>query len=160
MSEKAKGKSVGKVVHYIKMLVINDLSAKTIDGIVRKHVAKDTVVVTDNSSSHNNFADYFTEHIVVTENGNVDKVVKSFLPWVHIVIGRCRDGIAAIHGDVDAQFLQLYLNEYCWKFNRRFFRDSTDPKYDLFDRLANIAAMYTSDIKWRNLVQPDDYDFD
>lgn len=51
---KAKGKSVGKVVHYIKMLVINDLSANTIDGIVRKHVAKDTVVVTDNSSSHNN----------------------------------------------------------------------------------------------------------
>lgn len=160
LSEKAKGKSVGKVVHYIKMLVINNLSAKTIDGIVRKHVAKDTVVVTDNSSSHNNFADYFTEHIVVTESGNVDKVVKSSLPWVHIVIGRCRDGIAAIHGDVDAQFLQLYLNEYCWKFNRRFFRDSTDPKYDLFDRLANIAAMYTSDIKWRNQVQPDDYDFD
>lgn len=160
LSEKAKGKSVGKVVHYIKMLVFNDLGAKTTDGIVRKHVAKDTVVVTDNSSSHNNFADCFTEHTAVTESGNVDKVVKSSLPWVHIVTGRCRDGIAAVHGDVNAQFLHLYLNEYCWKFNRRFFRDSTDPKYDLFVRFANIAAMYTSDIKWRNQVHSDDYDFD
>lgn len=159
LAGKAKGKSVGKVVHYIKMLVINDLSAKTIDDIVRNHVAKDTVVITDNSSSHNNFAEYFAEHIAVTKSGNVEEVVKSTLPWVHVVIGRCRDGIAAIHGDVDAQFLQLYLNEFCWKFNRRFFRDSTDPKYDLFDRLANIAAMYTSDIKWRNQVQPDEYDF-
>lgn len=87
---------------------------------------------------------------------HVDDVVRSALPWVHIVIGRCRDGIAAIHGDVDAQFLQLYLNEFCWKFNRRFFRDSSDPKYDLFDRLVKIAALYTSDIKWRNYEQIDD----
>lgn len=160
LSGKAKGKSVEKVVHYIKLLVINDLTAKTIDDIVRKHVVKDTVIITDSSTSHNNFADYFTEHIAVTESENVDEVVKSTLPWVHIVIGRCRDGIAAIHGDVDAQFLQLYLNEFCWKFNRSFFRVSTDPKYDLFNRLANIAAKYTSNIKWRNQVQPDDYDFD
>lgn len=87
--------------------------------------------------------------MVITESGNVDKVVKFTLPWVHIVIDRCRDGIAAIHGDVDAQILQLYLNEFCWNFNRRFFCDSIDPRYDLFDRLANIAAKHTSDIKWR-----------
>lgn len=65
LSGKAKGKSVGKVVHHLKMLVINDLSAKIIDNIVGKHVAKDSVVITDNSPSHNNFADYFTEHIAV-----------------------------------------------------------------------------------------------
>ena len=33
---------------------------------------------------------------------------------------------------------------------RRFFRDSSDPKYDLFDRLVKIVAIYTSDIKWRD----------
>lgn len=67
--------------------------------------------MTDNSSSHVNFAEYFSKHEAFTEKGNVDDVVKRTLPWVHIVIGRCRDSIAAIHGDVDAQFLQLYLNE-------------------------------------------------
>ena len=49
---------------------------------------------------------------------------------------------------VDERFLQLYLNEYCWKFNCRFFRDSKAPKYDLFDHSIKIAATYTSDIKW------------
>ena len=34
-----------------------------------------------------------------------------------------------LHKEIDGRFLQLYLNEYCWKFNRRFFRDSNDPKY-------------------------------
>ena len=91
---------------------------------------------------------------------DVDKVVKTNLPWVHIVIGRCKNGIAAIHGEVDWQFLQLYLNEFCWKFNRRFFRDSNDPKYDLFDRLVKIAACYTSDIKWRNYSIPTDDEID
>ncbi len=79
--------------------------------------------------------------------GDPEKVVKSSLPWVHVVIGECRNGIAATHKEIDGRFLQLYLNEYCWKTNRRFFRDSTDSKYDLFDRLVNIAAIYTSDIK-------------
>ena len=79
----------------------------------------------------------------------MDEVVKKGLPWVHI-IGECRNGIAAIHKEIDGRFLQLYLNEYCWKFNRRFFRDSDDPKYDLFDRLVRISALYTSDIKWRD----------
>lgn len=153
-----KGKSIKKVVHYIKMFVLDNLNANTIDKIVREYVAKDAVVITDNSSSHVNLSEYFSKHESFTEKGNVDEVVKSVLPWVHIVIGRCRDGIATIHGDVDAQFLQLYLNEYCWKFNRRFFRDSSDPKYDLFDRLVKISALYTSDIKWRNYEQIDDED--
>lgn len=58
--------------------------------------------------------------------------------------------LKAIHKEVDERFLQLYLNEYCWKFNRRFFRDSKEEKYDLFDHLIRIAAKYTSDIKWRD----------
>ena len=84
---------------------------------------------------------------------NVDEVVRNVLPWVHIIIGECRNGIAAIHKEVDKRFLQLYLNEYCWKFNRRFFRDSTDPRYDLFDRLVKIAVIYKSDIMWRDYTK-------
>lgn len=159
LAKKTKNQSVGKVVHYIKMFVLDNLSASTIDKIVQEHVKKDTVVVTDGSTSHVNFKEFFKKHVPYTEY-DVDTVVKTNLPWVHIVIGRCKDGIAAIHGEVDKQFLQLYLNEFCWKFNRRFFRDSDNPKYDLFDRLVRIAACYTSDIKWRNYAVPADEEVD
>ena len=155
LAGKAKRKSVAKVVHYIKMFVLDDLSAQVIDKIVQQHIDKDTIVITDGSSSHINFKDYFKKHVPHVEY-DVDKVVKMNLPWVHIVIDRCRSGIEAIHGEVDRLYLQLYLNEFCWKFNRRFFRDSNDPKYDLFDRLVKIAACYTSDIKWRDYAQSED----
>lgn len=104
IASKMKGKSIKKVVHYIKMFVLDNLKANTIDKIVREHVAKDAVVITDNSSSYVNLSEYFSKHESFTEKGNVDEVVKSVLPWVHIVIGRCRDGIAVIHGDADVQF--------------------------------------------------------
>ena len=71
------------------MLVLDNLKASTIDKIVREHVDKDTVVVTDNSSSHVNFSEYFSKHEAYTEKGNVDDVARSALPWVHIVIDRC-----------------------------------------------------------------------
>lgn len=97
--------SVGKVVHYIKMFVIDNLSADTLDKIVHKHIDKDTVIVSDGSSWHINFKGH-EQHV----KSNVDSGVKTHLPWVHVVIGRYRNGIATIHGEVDKHFLQLYLN--------------------------------------------------
>lgn len=153
--KKVKRQSVQKVVRYIKMFSLENLEAKTIDKFVSKAIDKDTIVVTDGSNSHVNFKDMFKIHKSYIEI-DPKTVVKTKLPWVHIVIGECRSGIEAIHKEIDARFLQLYLNEYCWKFNRRFFRDSSNPKYDLFDRLIKIAALYTSDIKWDKTYSPDD----
>lgn len=145
LEKKAKGRKTRKTIRYIKMFAIENMEASTIDQILEKSVSKNAVIVTDGHASHTHIKDNFAGHIPIVEY-NPEKMVKTNLPWVHIVIGECRNGIAAIHKEIDSRFLQLYLNEYCWKFNRRFFRDSSDPKYDLFDRLVRIAALYTSNI--------------
>ena len=150
LTKRSKRQSVKKVVHYIKMFAIDDLKASTIDELLAQNVDAKAIILSDGSSSHVNLDKNFAKHIPIVEKGSVDEVVKKELPWVHIIIGECRNGIAAIHKEIDGRFLQLYLNEYCWKFNRRFFRDSNDPKYDLFDRLVRISALYTSDVKWRD----------
>lgn len=144
-----KRQSVKKVVHYIKMFVIGDAKARTIDKLVEKAVNPSSTIVTDGSPSHVHFKNLVEKHEVYVED-NADRVVRTALPWVHIIIGECKSGIEAIHKEVDKRFLQLYLNEYCWKFNRRFFRDSNDSRFDLFDRLVRISVMYKSDIKWRD----------
>ena len=156
IAKRARSQSVKKVVHYIKMFAIDNLKASTIDKLLSQSLDASAVIFSDGSSSHVNLEKNFAKHIPLVEKGNADEVVRKGLPWVHIVIGECRNGIAAIHKEIDGRFLQLYLNEYCWKFNRRFFRDSNDPKYDLFDRLVKISASYTSDVKWRNYVPEND----
>ena len=45
--------------------------------------------------------------------------------------------------DIKAEFLQLYLNEFCYKFNRRYFG------FRLFDRLELCACSYRADFKHR-----------
>ena len=44
---------------------------------------------------------------------------------------------------IKPEFLQEYLNEFCYKFNRRYFGE------DLFERLVMIAASYRTDFEHR-----------
>lgn len=52
------------------------------------------------------------------------------LPWVHTVISNAKRLFLGFHHSIGKQYLQNYLNEYCYKLNRRNF------KSDLFDRLV------------------------
>lgn len=149
--KRASKQSVKKAVHYIKMFAVPNQQFETIKPYIVQYVDGDVKAVTDGGKSLFRIRDVLREHEAHQETeGGTHEVVKNVLPWVHIVTGECRSGIEAIHKEIDERFLQLYLNEYCWKFNRRFFRDSKDLKYDLFDHLIKIADTYTSDIKWRD----------
>lgn len=149
--KKASKMSLKKAVTYIKMFALPNQQYSTISPYVTANVDENAKVVTDGGHNLIKIKDLVKEHVSYLETENdTHEVVTKILPWVHVVTGECRSGIEAIHKEVDERFLQLYLNEYCWKFNRRFFRDSKDLKYDLFDHLIRSAAMYKSDIKWRD----------
>ena len=49
------------------------------------------------SSSYVNLNKNFARHIPIVEKENVDERLKKELPWVHLVIGEFRNGIAAIN---------------------------------------------------------------
>lgn len=149
--KKAAKLKVKNSVQYIKMFAMPSQKFETIKHFASSSIEKETTIISDGGYNLMGMKNVFQKHEPHVETeGGTHEVVTKILPWVHIVTGECRSGIDAIHKEVDERFLQLYLNEYCWKFNRRFFRDSKDPKYDLFDHLIKIAAKYTSDIKWND----------
>lgn len=148
---KSSQTKIKKAVRYIKMRALPDIRFETIKPFVTAAVKDDAKVLTDGGHNLLRLEEVVGEHEAHLETEtDAHDVVTKILPWVHIVTGEYRSGIEAIHKDIDERFLQLYLNEYCWKFNRRFFRDSKENKYDLFERLIRIAAQYASNIKWRN----------
>jgi hypothetical protein len=57
------------------------------------------------------------------------------LPWVHIVIGNAKRMILNIFHDVKPEYLQNYLNEFYYTFNRQYFGEMQ------FERLL-IASAY------------------
>ena len=47
------------------------------------------------------------------------------------------------HYQLKKEYLQYYLNEFCYKFNRRYFGEK------LFDWLVMVAVLYPTDFKSR-----------
>lgn len=64
------------------------------------------------------------------------------LPWVHIAISNAKRTLLDIFHDIAPGYLQNYLNEFCWKFNRRYFGEA------LFGRLVVTAASYKNDFRY------------
>ena len=126
-------------VKYIKMIVINDLKSETVDGKVRLNVDPSSVIISDDSKSYTNFCKLVKEHIhQVIRPKEVGKV----LPWVHIAISNAKRLLLNIYHDIRPEYLQNYLNEFCWKFNRRFFGEA------LFDRLMVAAVAYKNQFRY------------
>lgn len=123
-------------VGHIKMVVIDDLKANTITPIVKSKVAKMTVIDSDDSNSYVKLKNIGMEHR--SEKIGKDKV-NEMLPWVHIAISNAKRLLLDIYHDIEPQYLQSYLNEFCYKYNRRYFGDK------LFDRLLIACVSYKNE---------------
>ena len=126
-------------VKHIKMIVIENLKAETIDGKVKMYVNPDSVITSDDSKSYTNFNTLVKGHIhQVIEPKQVGKI----LPWVHIAISNAKRLLLDVYHDISPDYLQSYLNEFCYKFNRRYFGD------ELFDRLMVTALAYKNEFRY------------
>lgn len=56
------------------------------------------------------------------------------LPWVHTIISNAKKMTMGVHHSAVKGYLQNYLNEFCWKPNRRHF--DSDP----FERAMCMAV--------------------
>jgi hypothetical protein len=64
------------------------------------------------------------------------------LPWVHIAISNAKRQIINTFHDVKPEFLQKYLDEFCYKFNRRYFGEA------LFGRLLIACVSYKNEFRY------------
>lgn len=132
--QKKKNRKERKV-GYVKMKVIEDLKATTIEKNADRSIEESTTIRTDGFRSYNNFREKFTAHeVVIAED---QKEVDTLLPWVHTVISNAKRNLLGIHHMIGEDYLQNYLNEFCYKFNRRYFGEQ------LFDRLLIACASYS-----------------
>lgn len=117
---------------YFKAKVLEDHQADGIDEVLKNAIADEEVIVfTDQSTSYVNIADYVEIH--VSEKSS-DITTKETLKWVHIAISNAKRSFAGNYHKIKRKYLQLYLNEFVYKLNRRYFGDK------IFDRLV-IASI-------------------
>jgi transposase-like protein/predicted RNA-binding Zn-ribbon protein involved in translation (DUF1610 family) len=134
--DKGKGRKAG----YLKMKVISDLKSETITGQVKRHVSSKACLDTDDSTSYAGLKDAVAEHrpVKVDDKKQTGKV----FPWVHTAISSSKRWLPASHHDIKKDYLQFYLNEFCYRFNRRYFGEA------LFDRLLLCAINHKNKFRY------------
>ena len=76
-------------------------------------------ILTDNHKSFKKLLEVIEDHIAIQ---CFDKAASSeLMPWVNIAISNAKRWILGIHHNVKPEYFQNYLNEFCYKFNRRYF---------------------------------------
>ena len=65
-----------------------------------------------------------------TKQSSDKETTKETLKWVHITISNAKRNLLGNFHKIKRKYLQLYLNEFVYKLNRRYFEEK------LFDRLV------------------------
>lgn len=116
-----------KHCRYFKMRVMESHNSDEINQVVAQSFDERSIVFSDKSTSYVDISEYVEVH--VSEKSTRETTVKT-LPWVHIAISNAKRTLLGIYHKIKGKYLQLYLDEFCYKLNRRYFGDR------LFDRLA------------------------
>jgi hypothetical protein len=135
-SKKGKPRKVG----FIKMQVISDLKADTINNQVTSNISTGASLMTDDSTSYVDLDNLVKQHqaqVIPKEQ------VGEILPWVHLTISNAKRMLLDIHHKIKPEFLQSYLNEFCYKFNRRYFGEA------MFDRLLIASVTCKNEFRYR-----------
>ena len=77
--------------------------------------------MTDGAPSYRELADLGFDHQPLVLAGDPEKA-EAHLPMIHLVFSNLKTWLLGTHhGRIEPQHLQAYLNEYVFRFNRRFY---------------------------------------
>ena len=123
----------GRYAGRVRLAVVLDRSAESLCGFVESTVAPGSLIVTDDWSGYAGLGKRGYEHFAVAECGDPE-VAEQYLPIIHLVFANLKTWLIGIHHGVSHQHLQAYLNEFTFRFNRRFY------PFNAFRSLLGIAG--------------------
>lgn len=116
--ETKKGKNV-QVPQFVKLLAMDNLDELSItDGVFESVHKANTNIKSDAYPAFRKFKNLVRSHKPKVTPPNKGHV---YLKWVHCVIGNLKRITNGIHHHINDENLQLYLNEFAYKFNQRNF---------------------------------------
>lgn len=123
-----------KHVRYFKAKVLETHKSGEVDHTIEESLNEKSIVFTDKSTSYVDIADFVELHI--TEKSTKEST-KETLKWVHIFISNAKRNLLGNYHKIKGKYLQLYLNEFVYKLNRRYFGEK------IFERvvIANITGL-------------------
>lgn len=121
------------------MKVINYFTYTEVNNEIENAINPESTVLTDGLSGFLRIGDVVKKHERVSV---LPQESSKIFPWVNTTISNSKRLLLGTHHSIGKLFLQNYLNEFCYKMNRRH------HVVDLFDQLLNDAIS----MKWKSQV--------
>ena len=123
----------GKTAGFMAMQAVDTVSQGTVRQFLAQHLKPGQTVKTDAFPALNVVKETQKHQKKITPPQNASE----WLPLVHIVIGNMKTFINGTFHGVSSIHLQEYLDEFCYRFNRRFW----EPELPM--RLLNACLAHT-----------------
>lgn len=118
---------------FLKMKVVEDGTIQEIQATTEKALDDRSSIKADKAKAYpKSFRKYENVELYDMSKHESGKV----LPWSSKAITNSKNLIKAVHHAIEAPYLQNYLNEFCFKYNRRYFGEK------VFDRLVVAAVSF------------------
>lgn len=126
------------------MRVIPDAGETSLIAVATTTIVPGSTVLTDGWTSYRGLLKNGYRHRpkVLGIPANASKV----LPWAHVMVANFKRWILDIFHGVSNKHLQAYLDEFCYRLNRRWQRT------DIFRRVLNRCARYTAPVTYAQLT--------
>ena len=129
-AEHTQGGGLGRA----HLRLIADASAVSLSAAAQALVAPGSRVQTDGWAGYVGLEGAGYAHLPRTTSTGAD--VDEWLPWSHIVLSNCKRWTLDVFHGVSPRRLQAYLDELCYRLNRR------EKREDIFRRLLNRCVLY------------------
>ena len=130
-AEHTQGGGLGRA----HLRVIENASAASLTAAALATIAPGSCVQTDGWNGYLGFDSAGYGHLPRPMSTAAD--IDAWLPWSHIVLANFKRWTLDVFHGVSPKHLQAYLDEFCYRLNRR------DKREDLFRRVLNRCLLYT-----------------
>lgn len=149
LATKTPGKKVRRVMGRIRIQVVDNASAKSLQGFIVENVKQGSNVITDGWSGYSSLSEKGYRHVIPKKYEVVDE--NNTMPHVHLLASLLKRWLLGTHqGAVQEEHIQAYLDEFVFRFNRR----TAAKRGLLFYRLLE-NAMQTLPTTYKDLVNHD-----
>lgn len=117
---------------FLRIEVIDKVSIDEIKRVARTCVQPGSQIISDGHSSYKPLANSGYFH---SSKAYYKENPETFLKMLHNIIGNAKAYIQGTYHGLGSTYLQSYFDEFCFRFNRRFYPN------EIFDRLLNACIL-------------------
>lgn len=104
----------------LRLMVVPDRKAISLTSFVQSNVLEGSTIKTDGWEGYNGLTAMGYKHNALVLDKN-PALIDQHLPMIHLIFSNLKTWLLGTHHGTSQQHLQAYLNEYVFRFNRRFY---------------------------------------